>query len=60
VGMMMDRKELLRKEYNRMIETRLPNIYTMMSHINENKVAAKYHSNTTQDMVNDTETSLVS
>jgi hypothetical protein len=58
--MMMDRKELLRKEYNRMIETRLPNIYTMMSHINENKVAAKYHSNTTQDMVNDTETSLVS
>lgn len=27
----LDRKELLRKEYNRVIETRLPNIYTMMS-----------------------------
>lgn len=30
-----DRKELLRKEYNRVIETRLPNIYTMMSQFNE-------------------------
>jgi hypothetical protein len=58
--MMMDRKELLRKEYNRMIETRLPNIYTMMSNMNEQKAAAKYYSNTAQDMVNDIETSLVS
>ena len=31
----MDRKELLRKEYNRVIETRLPNIYTMMSQFND-------------------------
>lgn len=43
-----------------MIETRLPNIYTMMSNMNEHKNAAKYYSNTTQDMVNDTETSIVS
>jgi hypothetical protein len=58
-GQMMDRKELLRKEYNRMIETRLPNIYTMMSHFNEHK-AGKYKSSHTQDIVNDTNASIVS
>jgi hypothetical protein len=34
-SLQMDRKELLRKEYNRVIETRLPNIYSMMNKFND-------------------------
>lgn len=52
----IDRKELLRKEYNRMIETRLPNIYTMMSQFTDKNVSKVQE----LDSVNNTSASIVS